>query len=287
MRISEAFALYREAEIVAAGLSAKTYESYIYAEKHAVDYFGDKNMCTLNPMDVREFYKHLLTWQKPDSARNNIICLRSVVRLCQKYEHLELSPEDIKVPKREKRIAKCLNESQVEEFIKVLAENRRGYARINRLRNVAMAEVLYTSGIRVSELCRLNRDSIQDRQFVVIGKSKEPRVCFISQDAEVKLNEYLRARHDKNQALFISNENGERVKPSGVRRVFKLACDRSKFDGIHPHTMRHSYATTLLNKGVDIVYIAEMMGHVSIDTTRIYQHYENPRLKKIHENCFI
>ena len=200
---------------------------------------------------------------------------------------MRLTPEDIKVPKREKRTTKCLDEEQVAEFIRILAEHRRGYAGINRLRNVAMAEVLYSSGIRVSELCRLNRNSIRHRQFVVIGKSKNPRVCFISPEAERRLNDYLKARTDDNPALFVSNETGERVKPSGVRRVFREACDRSNFDGIHPHTLRHSFATTLLSKGVDITYIAEMMGHSSIETTRIYQHFENVKLREIHENCFI
>lgn len=288
MIISEAFNLYREAEIVAAGLSKKTFESYIYAEKHAVDFFGDRQVGCLTPMEVREFYKHLLTWQRPDTARNNMVCLRSVVKLCQRnHEKMNVDPEDIKIPKREKRVTKCLDEEQIEEFIGVLGQKRRGYARVNRLRNVAMAKVLYSSGIRVSELCRLNRNSINHRQFVVIGKSKDPRVCFISLDAEKCLEEYLQSRTDANPALFISNENGERVKPGGVRRVFRLACDHSKFEGIHPHTMRHSFATTLLSKGVDITYIAEMMGHTSIETTRIYQHFENPKLREIHEKCFI
>lgn len=287
MQISEAFALYREAEIVAAGLSAKTYESYIYAEKHAVDYFGNTPINKLTPMDVREFYKHLLTWQKPDTARNNIVCLRSVVKLCQRHTKMQLAPEDIKVPKREKRTAKCLDKDQVAEFIRILAEHRRGYAAKNRLRNVAMAEVLYSSGIRVSELCRLNRNSIRHRQFVVIGKSKNPRVCFISPEAEQKLDEYLKVRTDDNPALFVSNETGERVKPGGVRRVFREACSRSNFDGIHPHTLRHSFATTLLSNGVDITYIAEMMGHTSIETTRVYLRFENPKLREIHQKCFI
>ena len=287
MLISEAFNLYREAEIVAAGLSKKTFESYIYAEKHAVKYFGDSKINLLTPLDVREFYKHLLTWQKPDSARNNIVCLRSVVKLCNRYEKMSICPEDIKIPKREKRITKCLDAKQVEQFIEILAQNRRGYAKVNRLRNVAMAEVLYTSGIRVSELCRLNRNSINNRQFVVIGKSKNPRVCFISQEAEQRLTEYLATRADANPALFISNENGERVKPGGVRRVFRQACHRSDFEGIHPHTMRHSFATTLLSNGVDITYIAEMMGHTSIETTRVYQHFENPRLREMHQKCFV
>lgn len=286
MQISEAFALYREAEIVAAGLSAKTYESYIYAEKHAVKFFGNSPINRVTPMQVRDYYKYLLTWQRPDTARGNIVCLRSVIKLCQKHTKMRITPEDIKVPKREKRVTKCLDEEQVAEFIEILAEHRRGYAKVNRLRNVAMAEVLYSSGIRVSELCRLNRNSIRHRQFVVIGKSKNPRVCFISPQAEQHLNDYLATRTDTNPALFIANETGERVKTGGVRRVFRQACGRSEFEGIHPHTMRHSFATTLLSKGVDITYIADMMGHTSIETTRMYQHFENPKLREIHEKCF-
>lgn len=282
MLISEAFQTYRKREVIAAGLSSKTLESYIYAEKLVVAYFGDTEFSSIKVEDVISFYEHLLGWQAPDTARSNIICLRSVVRLMKRCFDGALDPDDIKVPKREKRTIEYLTESEVTEFIEVVGEKRRGYAEINRLRNVAIVEILYASGIRVSELCNLNRNSIKNRQFTVVGKSKEPRICFINQRSEIALENYLKMRDDNSSAMFVANQNGRRIVPGNVRRIFQNVCARSDFEGVHPHTLRHSFATHMLEKRVDLRYIADLMGHQSLDTTKIYTHYSNPKLQQIY-----
>ena len=289
MLIKEAFSMYEEEEIIAGGLSKKTLESYIYAEKLASAYFGtDTRIEDVLPIDVRAFYQHLLTWQRPDTARGNIGCLRAVVRLCVRRKlDMHTLPEDIKIPKREKRMIDFLTSIEAEEFIEVVAQKRRGYAEINRLRNIAIARVLFSSGIRVSELCTLNRNSIRNRQFSIIGKSKEPRLCFITPEAEEAIKKYLEERTDKNPALFISNETENRITPGTIRRIFQNACNRSEFEGVHPHTLRHSFATTLLDKGVDLIYISQLLGHESLDTTKMYTHYSNPKLKRIYDMAML
>ena len=289
MLIKEAFSMYEEEEIIAGGLSKKTLESYVYAEKLASAYFGtDTRIEDVLPIDVRAFYQHLLTWQRPDTARGNIGCLRAVVRLCVRRKlDMHTLPEDIKIPKREKRMIDFLTSIEAEEFIEVVAQKRRGYAEINRLRNIAIARVLFSSGIRVSELCTLNRNSIRNRQFSIIGKSKEPRLCFITPEAEEAIQKYLEERTDKNPALFISNETENRITPGTIRRIFQNACKRSEFEGVHPHTLRHSFATTLLDKGVDLIYISQLLGHESLDTTKMYTHYSNPKLKRIYDMAML
>ena len=285
MLIKDVFSMYEEEEIIAGGLSKKTLESYVYAEKLASDYFSaTSNIEDIQPIDVRSFYQHLLTWQKPDTARGNIVCFRSVVRLCvRKKMEMATQPEDIKVPKREKRTIVYLTPTEVEEFFDVIAMKRRGYAEINRLRNIAIVKLLYCSGLRVGELCCLNRNSIRNRQFSVVGKSKEPRLCFINEETEKAIEDYLKARTDKNPALFISNENEKRITPGTIRRVFANACERSEFEGVHPHTLRHSFATTMLDRDVDLIYIGQLLGHESLDTTKMYTHYANPKLKRIYD----
>lgn len=283
MLVSEAFTLYRRAEVMAGGLSCKTDESYLYASKLAVSFFGDVPVETISTEDIRCFYEHLLGWQKPDTARCNIVCLRAVFKMLRRKKHDVVDPEDIKVPKREKRQINYLTEPEVEEFIEVVGERRRGYSELNRLRNIAIVEVLFASGIRVSELCRLNRNSIKNRQFVVIGKSKEPRPCYISERAEEAIEQYMKLRTDVCPALFISNQTEKRITAGNVRRVFQNACDRSEFTDVHPHTIRHSFATYMLEKGVDLRYISEFMGHQSLDTTKIYTHYTNPKLRAIYD----
>lgn len=286
MLISEAFDLYRKAEVIAGGLSRKTDESYLYASKLATKFFSDVEIEKIMAEDVRDFYEHLLGWQKPDTARGNIVCLRSVIGYLDRKGYQVLNPQDIKIPKREKREITFLTEPEFEQFLEVVGEKRRGYAEINRLRNIAIVELLFVTGIRVSELCRLNRNSIRNRQFVTVGKSRDPRPCYITERVEKHIKEYLRLRTDSNPALFIANQTERRITAGNVRRIFQNVCARSDFEGVHPHTLRHSFATYLIEHGVDILYVSEMMGHTSLETTKIYTHYSNPKLKKIHETAF-
>lgn len=285
MLISEAFENYREVEIIARGLSPKTLESYIYAEKLVTEYFSDTDIKNIATLDVAKFYQYLCSHQKPDTARGNIICLRSVLRRCSRKGWINIDIEDIKIPKREKRVVNYLTESEVECFIEVVSAKYRGYSKINRLRNTAIVNLFYDSGIRVSELCSLNRNSIKERQLTVVGKSKNPRICFITRRTEEAITSYLEERNDNEKALFIATQNGKRITPDTIRKIFQNACKRSDFINVHPHTIRHSFATRLLDREVDIRYIAELMGHESLDTTRIYTHISNPKLKKIYEKA--
>ena len=283
MNISEAFAYYRKAEIMARGLSRKTDESYVYSCKLAVDFFGDMPITNIRPEDTRDYYEHLLGWQRPDTARGHMVCLRSVIKCLRRRDPNIMDPEEIRLPKREKREVVYLTKAEVEEFINVVARKRRGYPEVNRLRNVAIMELLYATGLRVGELCRLNKNSIKNHQFTVIGKSKEPRICFINSRAEEAINKYLNKRTDSSMAMFISNQTERRITPGTVRRIFQRACDMSDFEGVHPHTLRHSFATYMLERKVDLIYISQMMGHQSLDTTRMYTHYSNPKLKRIYD----
>ena len=282
-RLSAVFDFYRKSEIIAAGLSKKTFEAYFYAGKLAVEFFGDAPVETIMPEDVRDFYAHLLTWQKPDTARGNIICLRAILRLCSRKGLKVMDIEDIKVPKREKRKIDYLTETEIAEFIKVVGQKRRGYANTNRVKNVAIVELLYATGIRVGELCALNRNSIKNRQFTVVGKSKSPRICFITERVEKMIGEYMTMRDDKDIALFVSNQSQKRMTPHRVREIFECACARSDFNNIHPHTIRHSFATKMLEREVDLRYIGEFLGHESLDTTKIYTHFSNPKLRRIYD----
>ena len=284
--IKSVFEEYRHAEIISANLSPKTEESYIYAEKLVEGYFGNIAITEIDARSVRCFYEHLLGWQKPDTARGNIVCLRSVIKWCKRHDLGVMAPEDIKVPKREKRTIEYLTSTEVEEFVDIMATPMKGYSSLNRTRNVLIVKLLYATGLRVSELCRLNRNSFRDRQTTVIGKSKMPRPVYITEEVEDLIEKYLKQRNDSETALLISNQTGKRITPGTVRRVFQNACDRSDFSGVHPHTLRHSFATKMLDRGVDLRYIADLMGHESLDTTRIYTHYTNPQLRKIYENAW-
>lgn len=98
------------------------------------------------------------------------------------------------------------------------------------------------------------------------------------------IESYCELRNDKNLALFIANQTGKRLTTGNAQRIFRNLRQRCELGEIHPHTLRHSFATCMLAHGVDLCYIGDMMGHQSLDTTKMYTHYENPRLKMIHKS---
>lgn len=282
--MEEAFKRRIDNDVIAAGASPKTVRHCEYISRLATNYFGkDKEMTTLDIDDILNYHEHLSTWLRPDTVRKALTDLKCVLRWCAMRGYRVLHPDFIKLPKHEKRSMKFLTEEEVFEFINVVRQPRLNLTEQGRLRNVAICEVLYSSGVHVGELVALNRKDIKKRQFAVVGKSKLARPCFVSPRAENALNEYLATRKDKNPALFLSTEEEKRLSDQSVRNIFKRACMMSDFEGVHPHTFRHSFATTLINKGVDISFVGKFLGHESLDVTKLYLHFTNQGLKKIHE----
>lgn len=285
MLLEEVFEKYYEAEIKPAGLSVGTAETYKNTGVLMRNYFGNVPVSTITVEDIQKLYEHLSTWQSPSTVRLNIICCRRVLAWCRRKKLVDIDIEDIKIPKTPKIAVEYLTPAEFDEFLKAIKRRRAGYCHINRLRNVAIMQTLYTSGIRVSELCKLNRNSIKNRQFTVIGKSKNPRICFITQETWESIQKYLKEREDNEQALFISQKTGKRITPDAVRDVFRYGCYNSQFERVRPHTIRHSFATRMLDAGVDIRYIADLLGHESLDTTKVYTHITNPKLRAIYDEA--
>lgn len=282
--ISEAFRLYRSDYIAMKNQALKTEEAYINAGKLLLKFMGDTDICQLTFEDVRDWRNWMLSWQAPDTVRGNTICLRNVLKFLMKKKYDVLDYDEIAVPKRVKRVIKYLTEDEMQRFITETGRRRRGYSEINRIRNVAIVKLLYATGLRNEELCGLDRNTIKNRTFTVVGKSKDPRIGFIDTDTEKAIASYLEIRADNNKALFISPQTGQRITPRTLRLIFHNICNRSEeFEGVHPHTIRHSYGTKMLRRKVDLRYIGDLLGHVSLDTTKMYTHYENPQLKEIYD----
>lgn len=268
--------------------SDKTEEGYENACLLLVRRFGDMDMCQFNLKHARSWREWLFEWQSKNTVKNNVSCLRMVLKYLKKRGYGVMDFDEIEVPKREKQVIKYLNEKEVKEFIFEVGKKRRGYSEKSRLRNLAIVQLLYASGLRNGELCALNRDSIKDRQFTVSGKSKENRIVFIDEYTNKVISDYINTRTDTNSALFISSISGKRLTSKGLRDVFTMVCEHTEktyLKDVHPHTIRHSYGTKMIHRGVDIRFIGDLMGHQSLDTTRIYTHYENPQLKAIYDNA--
>ena len=221
----------------------------------------------------------------------HIIALRSFLKWLIKNDCEVLAPEKIDLPKSESKSLKFLNQDQIERLLTAPS-----ISDLRGKRDKAILELLFSTGLRVSELVKLNRDSIdfKRKEFSVIGKGRRARVVFLSDSASYWLKKYLNERDDDWKAVFCSHgkiqdpkhSKGERMRLSvrTVQRIVKTYCKKAQLAvTISPHGLRHTFATDLLSHGAGLREVQEMLGHKNIATTQIYTHVTNPQLKKVHQ----
>ena len=221
----------------------------------------------------------------------HVIALRSWLRWLVKQDVKTVLPEKIDVPKGESRTLKFLSREQVERLLAAPSiSDEKG------LRDKAILEVLFSTGLRVSELTGLNRDTVDTkrREFGVIGKGRRPRVVFLSQRAAMWLERYLATRADNWQPLFIHYSGGQpaitskgeemRLTVRSVQRLVRKYVRQVRLPvEATVHTLRHSFATDLLQAGAGLREVQELLGHKNIATTQIYTHVTNLQLRQVHE----
>jgi site-specific recombinase XerD len=152
------------------------------------------------------------------------------------------------------------------------------------LRNAFIISLLYSSGIRLSELISLNQGQIVDRRFTVIGKGRKPRLCFIDQRTEQLMDQYLASRTDHSDALVVSFEHKERMTATNVQLLIRNSAKRAGINKkVTPHTLRHSFATNFLKNNGNMRYLSAMLGHASLDTTMMYAHVVDQDLQRQYE----
>lgn len=285
MKISEAFQMYRKNEVLAMGKSSSTNDWYIITEKLVIDYFGNINIRRIRVDDVHNFYLWMLKGRSQNTAREYLCKFRMVLDYFRQIGLAHIGADDIKIPKREKKQIRFITYEEFVIFLEEMGRPHRGYSNINRVRNIVMAKMLFYTGLRISELCALNRDSIQNRQFCIVGKSKDPRPGYITKDLEQDINHYLAMRTDSCPALFICEQTGKRITKTMVQAIFRRVSEQSGIYSVTPHTLRHSYATRLVEDGVDIRYVATLLGHQSLETTQKYTHIRDARLRQVYENA--
>ena len=148
-------------------------------------------------------------------------------------------------------------------------------------------ETFYSTGIRISELVGLDR---QDMDFIggvvkVMGKGRKERIVPIGERAITAIRDYLLARTKEVEALFL-NKNGRRITARGVRNIVgKYIRSAGIKQGVSAHTLRHSFATHLLNRGADLRSVQELLGHVNLSTTQVYTHLTTERLKAVYDKA--
>lgn len=279
MKVSEAFDVYCSDYIVFKNQSKRTEEAHNYVKKSLVSFLGDMQIEELAFTHIRDWKNELSKTRTDETVRMYIIRVRVVLAYLQKRGFNVLEAESIPVPKRTDKVPSFIQKEDVAKLL--LANDVPRSRRINRIRNKAIISLLYCSGIRVSELCALNKEDIKHNSFTVVGKGGKARLCFLDDRTIKFINEYLGARDDNQQALFVSDENKQRITKGNVQFIFRMCSKRS---GIlcHPHTLRHSFATNLLQNNCNMRYVQELLGHSSLQTTQMYTHVVNRDLEKVY-----
>ena len=296
-KLIQEFLEHLEVEKNVSHLTVRNYSHYLNRFSNWAKTQGKQRLSDIN-QDLVRLYRlylaHLKTKQETPLSRKtqgyHAIALRSFLRWLIKTDRQTLSPDKIDLPKPEASAIKFLNGEQVDRLL-----NAPTLSTINGKRDKAILELLFSTGLRVSELVSLNRDNIdlERREFGIVGKGKKPRVVFISHRAASWLERYLEGRNDNYKPLFIRHkgkagpevsDEETRLTPRSIQRMVKKYALKVKIPvDVTPHVIRHSFATDLLMAGADLRSVQEMLGHKNVSTTQIYTHVTNLHLKEVHE----
>lgn len=220
------------------------------------------------------------------SIGRKLSALRSFFRFLTRENYLKVNPIlMLSSPKLDKHLPSFMTEEEVAKVIEAAFPKNDKDERI--LRDRAILETFYSSGLRISELVALNLDTVDFISGIikVMGKGKKERVVPIGDIAVKAIRNYLQARKKKSEAIFL-NKNGKRITTRGVRGIVdKYLRSAGISRGVSAHTLRHSFATHLLNRGADLRTVQELLGHANLSTTQIYTHLTTEKLKSVYDKA--
>ena len=268
------------------GLSKNTVHSYENDinsfSKWSLKYLGQP-IKKLLKADVNQYVSFLFKQGlKSSSVNRKISTIKSFYIYLIKKKIIKFSPvEDISMPKKETYLPVSMSEIEVEKLLNSPKLN----IHIER-RDKAMIEMLYATGMRISELVNLKLTDIDNKRLVVkvLGKGQKERLIPYGEEAADALNSYLNDREKSNiKETFLSNR-GTKITRGAFWNRIKIYLNRENLKTtISPHTLRHAFATHLLNRGADLRSVQILLGHSDLSTTQIYTHIAKQRLGEIHK----
>ncbi len=260
------------------GFSEHTIQNYKIDLKGFYDFVLDNNI----DIDlVRDYLREL--YEKKYSTKT---ISRKVSSLKSYFKYLESEGiiKDnfmslISNPKLEKTLPNYLNYDDLEKLLNYPdISNKYG------LRDALILEMLYSTGVRVSELAniRLNDIDFNDRKILILGKGNKERYVYYGSKCERLLNDYLKIDH-RNSPYLLIGKTSNRLNERRIRSIVTIAAKKAGINiHVSPHTLRHTYATHMLNDGADLKSVGDLLGHESLSTTQIYTHVSNERLRQVY-----
>ncbi len=272
------------------GYSENTVINYEIDIEEFLNFLKSKNIKTLTRIDYNVVKNYLMYLYNNNYKRNSVSRKLSSLRSFFKYLHLkniiDMNPFNlISSPKKEQRLPKFLYDDDIEKIFEVPnLSNPLGQ------RDRLILELLYDTGVRISELTniKLSDINISNNSIKILGKGNKERIVLYGVYLEEILDKYLHDGRlnllkDKKNDYLVLNARGSNITTRGVRmiidNIIKKACI-----SIHatPHTLRHTFATHLLNNGADLLTVKELLGHSSLSSTQVYTHITDERLRNIY-----
>jgi site-specific recombinase XerD len=276
----------------------KTIENYDHYLTRYFSQMGIKNTRDITEQNVREFRLWLNRQKgteengmKRRTQNYYLIALRAFLKFLRKRGVESVAPEKIELAKLPERQIDIITAAEITRLLnapsKELEKEKDEWKRIALLRDRAILELLFSTGLRIAELCSLNSDLDLTRdEFSIRGKGDKVRVVFLSETAKSAIRDYLKARKDMEEALFVEGtpDSMHRITPRRMQeRLKKYVALAGITSHVTPHTLRHAFATDLLSNGADLRSVQQLLGHASITTTQIYTHLTDSHLREIHK----
>jgi len=255
-------------------------------------FLDGKPLAGVDPLAIRGFLAHLKSrGHSRATLARKLAALRSFFKYLARENHLKTNPVlGVSAPKREKKLPQFLDLSEVTNLLE--APTGKTW---EEKRDRSILETLYSAGVRVSELVGLNRADVDVLSgfLKVRGKGKKERIVPIGEKALHALRDYLesipqpfRQKGDGVSSPLFLNRSGNRLTDRSIRRVIlKYAKRVCLKQGISPHTLRHTFATHMLDRGADLRSVQELLGHANLSTTQIYTHVTTRRLQEAYSQA--
>ena len=269
-------------------LSNYTLRNYDSDLNHFLEYLKSESQVNINDLDRSSVRKYVNLLNDLDYKRSSINRKISVIRIFCKYlsTNKDFGTKNLVFTtksKTDRRLPKILSVNHVRDLL-----NSVDISSFNGLRNKTIIDLMYTTGLRVSEISDINiSDLVNLDQIKIIGKGSKSRVVYISKNSKVVLENYLIAREKQpknSNALFI-NKYGGRLSVRSIQKIVKKCGLNAGLDiTIHPHMVRHTFATQMISNGADLRTVQTLLGHSRIATTQIYTHVANKDMENSYFN---
>lgn len=279
---------------LAQGLATKTIINYEHYLKRLQKFLQtdlklqDPKLSEINQEVIRKWrlYLNHLPGSLSRSTQNyHLVALRSFLSWASKNGISTLTPEKVELPRLSEPEVVFLNSDKMTMLLAAP-----DLKTIIGLRDLAIIELLFSTGLRVSELVSLDQKDVAGKtEVTILGKGGKRRVVFLSDRARMALDNYLKKRQDQLEPLFIRTTKGSeksagRLTTRSVQRVIlKYATQINLTEKITPHTIRHTFATDLLQSGADLRSVQTLLGHSSVATTQRYTHVTDKHLQEVHQ----